>query len=386
MIDDSFTPESGIKVNVKLVDPNALLSAVVAGNGPDVVLSVGSTLPVDYALRNAVVDLSKFEGFDQTAHHFYPSALTPFRYNGGVYAHPETQTFSVLFYRKDILGQLALEVPKTWEDLIGILTSLQGNNLSAGLPYPSILYPNLSAFNSMAFQSGARLYTEDGMKTAIDSEAGIRAFKQFTNFFTSYGLPKDFDFVSRFRSGEMPIGVIDYASYNTLVVSAPEIRGLWDFTILPGTVRTGENGEPFIDHSVATSGTCSMIIRTGDENIKANCWKFLRWWVSTEAQVRFGREIESLLGASARYATANREALRQLSWSSAQLQVLEESLASSVGVPEVPGGYYTPRHLTNAIRKVINDRDDPRETLIDYARKINEELTKKRREFALPVR
>ena len=32
MVDDSFTPQSGIKVNIKLVDPTALLGAVVAGN------------------------------------------------------------------------------------------------------------------------------------------------------------------------------------------------------------------------------------------------------------------------------------------------------------------------------------------------------------------
>ena len=38
MIDETFTPESGIGVNVKLVALDALLPAVVAGNGPDIVL------------------------------------------------------------------------------------------------------------------------------------------------------------------------------------------------------------------------------------------------------------------------------------------------------------------------------------------------------------
>src|SRR5574344_3103660 len=37
MIDDSFTPNSDVKVNLKLVSIDSLLSAVVAGNGPDVV-------------------------------------------------------------------------------------------------------------------------------------------------------------------------------------------------------------------------------------------------------------------------------------------------------------------------------------------------------------
>ena len=94
---------------------------------------------------------------------------------------------------------------------------------------------------------------------------------------------------------------------------------------------------------------------------------------------------QALLGASARYATANIEALKQLSWNSEQIKVLEESLDHSVGVPEVPGSYFTPRHIINAARKVVNDKEDPRETLIDYTRKINEELTRKRQEFGLPV-
>ena len=57
----------------------------------------------------------------------------------------------------------------------------------------------------------------------------------------------------------------------------------------------------------------------------------------------------------------------------------------AVGFREVAGGYYTTRHLTNAVRKVTNDKTDPRETLLDYARTINEEIVKKRDEFGLPV-
>ena len=56
-----------------------------------------------------------------------------------------------------------------------------------------------------------------------------------------------------------------------------------------------------------------------------------------------------------------------------------------MGIREVPGGYYTGRHITNAIRKVINDKDDTRETIIDYSITINDEITKKRNEFGLPV-
>ena len=385
MVDDTFTPETDIKVNVKLVQADAILTAVVAGNGPDVVLTIDGWFAVNYAMRNAVEDLTQFEDFEEVIKPFYQSALDPLTYDDGtkkgVYALPETQLFSVLFYREDVLEELGLEVPQTWEDLIAILPTIQGNNMSVGVPFPDISNVDMSGFNALIYQNGGGIYNENKTKTIIDSEAGVAAFKLYTSLYNDYGLPTVYDFVSRFRSGEMPVAVGQYSLYNTLAVSAPEIRGLWDFTLYPGTVQ--DDGS--IDRSVHANGACCIMVATDDETVKKNAWEFMKWWVSADAQVRFGREMESVLGASARYATANRDALKQLAWSADQLKVLEEMQAWGVGFPEIAGGYSTTRHMTNAIRKVINDKDDPRETLLTYTRTINEEIKIKRREFGLPL-
>lgn len=385
MIDDTFTPKYGVKVNVKLVIADTLLTAVVAGNGPDVVLSLGSWFPVNYAMRNAAEDLTQFDNFDEVIKPFYESAVLPAEYNGGIYALPETQEFSVLFYRKDVLEELELTPPDTWDDLIAMLPTIQGNNMSVGISYPDIATVDLSILNSLIYQNGGRIYDDDGKKTLIDEESGVTAFKLYTSLYNDYGLPTVFDFVSRFRSGEMPIGIANYSVYNTLVVSAPEIRNLWDFALFPGTLRTNDDGSVYVDRSVHSQGLSCMMIATDDEKVKENSWKFMQWWVSADAQVRFGREIESILGSSARYTTANRDALKKLAWSSDQLKVLEEQMATTVGFREIAGGYSTTRHMTNAIRRVINTKEDARETLITYARTINEEIRIKRKEFGLPL-
>ncbi len=381
LVDDSFTPTTGIRVNVKLVLAETLLTAVVAGNGPDVVLSVGSWFPVNYAMRNAVEDLTQFSDFEQVIKPFYESALTPMRYNGGVYALPETQDFSVLFYREDVLEELGLEVPETWDELIALLPTIQGNNLSVGVPYPDITTVDMSILNSLIYQHGGQIYDAEAKRTMIDSENGVSAFKLYTSLYNDYGLPTVYDFVSRFRSGEMPIGLASYSQFNTLAVSAPEIRNLWNFAAFPGTLK--EDGT--IDHSVHSGGNCCMLIATDNETIRNHSWEFMKWWVSTDTQVRFGREIESVLGSSARYTTANTEALKQLAWSNDQLSVLENQMAQTVGFREIAGGYSTTRHMTNAIRRVINNKEDARETLLTYARTIDEEIKVKRREFNLPI-
>lgn len=398
MVDDTFTPQSGIKVNVEIVAQDALLTAVVAGRGPDVVLSIGADQPVNYALRNSVEDITQFADWQEVLANYTPSSYEQYSLDGHVYAVPETQTFNVLFYREDILEQLELEVPDTWKELVEMLPTIQGNNMSIGLPSAggsstsaaastqvASNSADLSMYFSLLFQYGGDLYNERGTRTIVDEEAGVEAMADYIKYFNDYGIPTYFDFVSRFRSGEMPIGVANYATYNTLMVSAPEIRGLWDFTLIPGTEKVDENGETYIDRSDFITGSATMMIKQSDENNKQNAWEFMKWWSQTDTQVRFGREIEALLGSSARYATANIHAFSQLAWSADDIEVLLAQWQQTVGIREVPGGYYTGRHITNAIRKVINDKDDPRETIIDYSITINEELTKKRIEFGLPL-
>lgn len=398
MVDDTFTPESGVKVNVEIVDPAALLNAVLAGRGPNVVLSVGADQPVNYALRGAAEDITQFNDWEEVLSHYTPSSYEQYGLDGHIYAIPETQTFNVMFYRKDVLEEMGLEVPDTWQELIEMLPTIQGNNLSVGIPTAAgssstttattavaSNVPDLSLYFTLLYQYGGDMYNEMGTKTTVDDEAGIRAFDDYVRYFNDYGLPTIYDFVSRFRSGEMPIGISAYSTYNTLMVSAPEIRGLWDFTLIPGTEYTNPDGTTYIDRSDFITGSATMMIATEDESLKQKSWEFMKWWAKPDTQVRFGREIEALLGSSARYATANKDAFEQLSWSSDDIKVLSEQWDQTVGIREVPGGYYTGRHITNAIRKVINDKDDTRETIIDYSIKINEEIEKKRNEFGLPM-
>lgn len=398
MVDDTFTPETGVKVNVEIVAADALLNAVVAGRGPHVVLSVGADQPVNYALRNAAEDLTQFADYKEVLSDYTESTYRQYSLGDSLYALPETMTYNVMFYRKDILEELELEIPQTWQDLIEMMPTIQGNNLSVGIPTAAgssgsaaattavaSNAPDLSMYFTLLYQYGGDLYNDEGTATIINEEAGVEAFEDYTKYFTDYGIPTVYDFVSRFRSGEMPIGIMNFSTYNTLMVSAPEIKGLWDFTLVPGTEKTDEKGNTYIDRSAFVSGSATMMIKTEDETLRNDAWEFMKWWAQSDTQVRFGREIEALLGSSARYATANMKAFSQLAWSAQDIDVLTEQLGYTVGIREVPGGYYTGRHIANAIRKVINEKEDPRETILDYAITIDEEITKKRTEFGLPV-
>ena len=386
LIDESFTSNTGINVNVQLVDMNTLLRAELAGEGPDVaiqvantngiagaVLNTGNDTPVNYGLRNAVLDLTRFEDFDEVTERFYDSALTAFSFEGSTYALPETQTFPVMFYRKDILAELGIGVPETWDEVKVTMSVLAKNQMEFGM------LPTEQIFAMLLYQNGGSYYNEGGISSALDSDIAVNTFKEYCEYYTDYGLDKVTSVEERFRTGECPIIIADYTVFNNLEVSAPDIAGLWDFTIVPGTVK--EDGT--VDHSVGCTGLASMIMADTDE--PDACWEFLKWWTSADVQTLFDREMESLMGSAARVATANQEAFDNIPWSVDTYNALAEAFTWVEGIPQVPGGYYSWRNVNNAFYTVTTETDtaSPREELMDKVLYINDEITYKRKEFGL---
>lgn len=374
LVDNYFVPESNIPVNVKLVDKDVLLSATLAGKGPDVALNVAGKEPINYALRNAAVDLTQFEDFDVVADWFYDEALTQFTYDGGVYALPQTMSFHVMFYRKDILDELGLEVPQTWDEFYQALAVIQKNNLNVGI------VPDYTSYAMYLYQYGGEYYTEDGMECALDSEEAIAAFKTWSGNYFYHNMPISYDFANRFRTGEMPLAIGDYTNYNYLSVFAPEIKGLWEFTVVPGY----ERADGSIDHSVSAWESASVIMATSD--MQEQGWEFLKWWMSAETQTEYGNEIENVLGVAGRVATANMDALENLPWSSSDYRQLSAQLAWVKAIPEYPGSYYLERVIKNAFYTVYDDAQDPREVIWDAVITMNDEITSKRQEFGLETR
>lgn len=380
MIDDDFRiqyPE--IPVNLQLIDISALLPATLAGKGPDVALQVVGTSPVQYAMRGAVVDLAQFADFPQISERFFDSSLVQFTYQNGVYALPETQNFQVMFYRTDVMEELGLDVPQTWADVYDIIPELQNSYMNFGYP------ANVNNYYTLLYQNGGTLYRGEGetlgYATNLDSPTAIATFIDYVDLYRSYKIDMTIDFQNRFRTGEMPIGIADFTTMNALSVTAPEIRGLWDFALVPGHDAVDENGNAYINRSVATSGNGCIILAKSEHQDEA--WEFLKWWTSDPAQSRYCLEVEATMGIAARIPSANINVMYQQAWSTDEYKLLMTQRSWAEGVPEVPGGYYTTRHIENAFNRTYSLMTDPRETLLDYIDDINNELTKKRTEMGI---
>lgn len=378
MIADSFTAETGIAVNVNLVQ-GGLIEATLAGTAPDIAIGVARGQPVNLASRGALMDLRRFTELDAVAQRFTDDALVPYSYNGGVYALPMTQTYQTMFYRTDIFKELGLQVPNTWEEFMDVAAVLQRNNMKVGLPYTAItaagavevgvgakdLYP------SLLLQNGGSFYTDALDGTGLQNQTALQAFEKWISFYTDYGFDLSYDFTTLFRSGEMPLCITAYPMYGMLAAVATEIRGCWEMTTLPGTVQA----DGTIDRSIGASGGAAVILR--DAKDPEACWRFLEWFTRSDTQADYGNRLENQLGEAARYATANLAAVELLNWSSQEKAVLRAQREWVKEIPEIPGSYYTSRCLDNAFRSVIYDGENPRKVFEKQVKIIDSEIKRK---------
>lgn len=369
MSDEAFTPQTGIKVKVNLLpNENLLVLANAAGLSPDVALGQPQDKSIDFAMRNALLDVSQFPEFSEVAGQFAPGALVPFYYNGGYYALPETQSFKVLFYRKDILERLNLGVPDTWEDVYAMLPTLQQNGYNFYMP-PADYLP-------FFYQNGAEFFTGDGMRTDLHTAASFRGFKQWTDLFNIYSLEREVpSFYQHFRKGTYPVGVADYNMYMTLQVAAPELAGWWGIAPMPGVPQP----DGTVARWAAGGQTTGFIYKNTKHPEKA--WTFLKWLVSADVQERYGSDLESYNGIEFRWNTANVEAFAKLPWPKDDLAVILEQWRWYKEVPNLPGSYMLGRELANAWNRTVVDGVNDRESLEEAILNIDREMQRKLQEF-----
>lgn len=365
--DDSFTTEHNISVEFSLVSAGDTLSqAILAGKGPDVALFVGEQTVVNLGIRGVLADMTEMPDYDALAAQVYDSALVPFTFGGGVYAMPVTQTFNMMFVRDDIFSELGLAVPNTWDDFYAVQKKLAEKKLEIGIP------ESQDIFEMLLMQHGGSIYNEDCTASALKSQEAVEAFAQWTDLYIKYTLPLSFSFVNRFRTGEMPIGIMSYTMYNQLCVAAPEIKDQWSMYPVPATVRA----DGTLDRSQASVNTGCVIMK-GSEELDA-AYEFMRWWIDSKTQTEFGRQVESVLGKSARYNTANSVTFEQLNWTGRELEVLREARRDVSDTPQTMVTYYVSRCISNAFRRVVYSYEKPRDVIYRYSDDLDLEFDRKK--------
>lgn len=381
MITEEFTPQTGIEVDLSLMpDQTKLVLANASGDSPDVATGVNYSIPFELGIRGALKDLTQFDDFAEVAGRYTEGLLMPYVIDDSVYAIPETMNFQVLFYRKDILDKLGLEVPDTLEDVEAMLPDLQMRGLN--FYYPTARTVGMKTFldtTPIIFQSGGRLYDTYVEDVTITSEEVVEGFTTLTNLFTIYNLPKDVpNFYQHFRNGDYPIGISDFGTYNLISNAAPEIDGSWGVALIPGV--KDENGEVM---RYSSAGAESTFLFNSTPEREEQAWEFVKWWSSAQVQAEFGQRLQITYGDEYYWNTANCEAFAQLPWDSDDKEVISEQLTWTMEAPRALASYMVERELSDAYNLVVLGAKSAnvREALDDAQKNIKRETLRKLEEF-----
>lgn len=381
MITEEFTPQTGIEVDLSLMpDQTKLVLANASGDSPDVATGVNYSIPFELGIRGALKDLTQFDDFAEVAGRYTEGLLMPYVIDDSVYAIPETMNFQVLFYRKDILDKLGLEVPDTLEDIEAMLPDLQMRGLN--FYYPTARTVGMKTFldtTPIIFQSGGRLYDTYVEDVTVTSEEVVEGFTTLTNLFTIYNLPKDVpNFYQHFRNGDYPIGISDFGTYNLISNAAPEIDGSWGVALIPGV--KDENGEVM---RYSSAGAESTFLFNSTPEREEQAWEFVKWWSSAQVQAEFGQRLQITYGDEYYWNTANCEAFAQLPWDSDDKEVISEQLTWTMEAPRALASYMVERELSDAYNLVVLGAKSAnvREALDDAQKNIKRETLRKLEEF-----
>jgi len=380
MIDEQFTPATGIEVDLSLMtDANKLILSNASGDTPDIATGLNYALPFELGTRGALVDLTKFDNYKEVFGRYSEGMLVPSVIGDGLYSLPETMNFYLMFYRTDVLEKIDLEIPETMDELIAMLPDLQMRGLNVCYQTaPMAAMRNYHGTTPLIFQNGGRLYGRTAQDLLLDSEECVEGLTQLTELFTLYDLPVDVpNFYQHFRNGDLPVGFADFNSYNLILNAAPEIANSWGVALVPG-IKDEATGEIL---RYMSGGAESTIMFKSDDEREQKAWQFMDWWSSAQVQAEFGQMLQIMYGDEYIWPTANLEAFAMLPFPTADKEVVLEQATYILEAPRLLGGYMLEREMSNIFNNVVVDGENLRSRIDDAVKIVNRETSRKLEEF-----
>lgn len=280
---------------------NPLLLAIGAARAPTWSWACPTTCRWNTPCGAPLLDLSAFSGYQEAAGALPARDAGALRLRGGAYALPETMSFRAMYIRTDIFTSLGIPVPDTWDDVYNrVLPALSQNSMQMYVP---------TILDIFLYQLGGSYYTADGLRSALDTPAAFAAFTELCQLFTDNGLPISTDFFSRFRTGEMPIGIENHNAYLQFSYAAPEIAGNWKVYPVPGH-KQADGSVTRANSGLSVDAAC-ILASAGSLRPPGPCWMVdLPRIPRAPTPPRW----RAAWGSQARWMSANTEAYWALPW------------------------------------------------------------------------
>jgi multiple sugar transport system substrate-binding protein len=192
-VEAGFEREYGVDLRVELQPwasrQEKLSAALMAGDGPDVVLLQSDMIPqyVDQKALQPVDDV-----LANSARVIPPAVVDALSVHGRSYAAPLYRTVTTTVYNRKLFTEAGVtELPQTWDEVKAAAPKLAAHGIPI-LDYSGSTEASLNlTFYPLLWQAGGSVFTTDGTKSAFASAEGVSALRFLVDLEAMHGLPAD---------------------------------------------------------------------------------------------------------------------------------------------------------------------------------------------------
>lgn len=291
IVDDFNLTHPGIKVvPISVGSYNALsqkLMASIIGRKPPVIaqvyeswtsqfLDAGAVVPVSDFIKDSLVGLDSSEIKD-----IFPIFIYDNTFEGKLVSMPFNKSVPAYYYNEDLLKKLGYEkFPTTWDSLRMLFQVATKDTNNDGYPdiWGTAYSVNMWLYECMLYQNGGRIFSEDGKKCLVGSQASIDALRYWA------------DLIKRYKVAYLTTGFQnqdDFLSGRVLAVSGSTVS-------LPFMYQTNPSFNLRIcpiphgkTKRVIISGTNIVIFNGVSEAQKKAAWEFIKYFISPSVQAKW---------------------------------------------------------------------------------------------------
>lgn len=355
IVEKNYNTTHDIQINIQS-DNGSLYNAVAAGKGPEIALYANADLICTLWERGSTVNIHEIQNFSEVYERFPEGLSDMYSHNGEVHAVPLTNSFPMIFYRTDILSELGISVPETWDDFSEAMAVIAANGMNTAITSSENTEDGFNEgdiFLSMITQSAEKI---------LDSDSAIAAFEEWAALCGTYGFTED-DLFSTFRTGQSPIVIADYVTFSAqLSNQAYELQGRWSLAHIPGTYRTID-GLRELDCSVNTTSLGAVILDKC-ENV-STAWEFVSWFATDEVQ----QMVMNAFGAE-NYFPANTAISAHRSWSELEYREIVIQRESTLELHNISASETVRNAVYHALNRTLQG-ENARDAYLDELRHHN---------------
>ena len=347
------------------------LAAIQAGSVPEAIVAVESQV-ADYAKAGAVVNLDPYvnsakNGLSkQSIDDIYKPYLDSNRYaqySNQLLSFPFIKSLQVIFVNEDILKEVGLPAPKTWDEFEKVSKAATKVAPDGKVTrYGWMVTNGASSFAAWVMSRGGKMLSDDSKSVGWGGKEGLDALKLVQRCLADKWCyqPKGFDWQNLFGEGNL-------AFAEGTSTGRPFIKASFKKPINWSIVAMPTSGDAAKARTVQFGGVIAVMKSTPDKQLAV--WEFLKWFTDTKQTAKW-----SILSSymPVRKSAANDSALQE-SWKSKDPQGKQayDLVATSAPEPNIRGTQDIRSVIEDMLTKVISGKATPDDALKDAVTKAN---------------